>query len=590
MICGVWSTRRRVSWGVRWWLYVVMPARLSDAAARELFRGCGAEPLFDEYLGSGERHRFRCSCGAEDSILFSTVGRKSRRDGSWLLRCGSCRNRGRPKYDIVSARALFSRVGVELLDSEYVHCDKGLSYRCGCGGEGVVALSSLVEYLRRDSGYRHRCGACSRRAFSEGLRRASSRRLTEEVKGVFLAGGAEPLFDEYPGDNTVKLPYRCGCGVKSSVSWMSLRQHGDVKCAGCRERCRPRGESHPSWDAGVGAEERALRRERPYWGVFSEWCMRMNGYRCEITGRVGGALSAHHIEGWAGNPRLRYRLDNIAVVSRDLHREYHSEYGYVADGAGWRSFREGRGVVGDLDRYRAEVVWHDVSSGVVENKRGCSDLLVLFHRDIRLRSGVVLGMLRTRSGRCVERVYARSLRLRRVDYVDVRDWMEESHLSGSVGGGWCYVLEDGAGVPVVGAVFGVNRYGSDAEYEWLRLASRPGWVVVGGAERLLSAFRGDVGKGVRVKAYADLRVCDLDPRKVVYSKLGFEYKRTTAPNYWYTRDGWSLVGRNSARKGNLPLLLGEGYRGDLSEGANMELAGYSKLEDLGSHVYVLGCG
>lgn len=176
------------------------------------------------------------------------------------------------------------------------------------------------------------------------------------------------------------------------------------------------------------------------------------------------------------------------------------------------------------------------------------------------------------------RIYARKCEVRRVDYHDIREFLAENHLQGAVASPINYALyyEDEL-VEVM--TFKRPRFTKEYDFELLRLCTKKGITVVGGASKLWTAFRREHPKA-SVISYANRRFS----QGKVYRTLGFSLVKTTAPNYVYVRQD-EVLSRYQAQKHNLPQLLGESFDPELSESENMQHAGFERIYDCGNLVF-----
>ena len=176
------------------------------------------------------------------------------------------------------------------------------------------------------------------------------------------------------------------------------------------------------------------------------------------------------------------------------------------------------------------------------------------------------------------RIYARKCEVRLVDYHDIREFLAENHLQGAVASPINYALYyENELVEVM--TFKRPRFTKDYDFELLRLCTKKGITVVGGASKLWTAFRRE-HPTASVISYANRRFS----QGKVYRTLGFSLVKTTAPNYVYVRQD-EVVTRYQAQKHRLPQLLGEGYDPNLSEFENMTRAGFERMYDCGNMVF-----
>jgi len=63
---------------------------------------------------------------------------------------------------------------------------------------------------------------------------------------------------------------------------------------------------------------------------YREWIKQIfqrDNYTCQLTGKCGGKLSAHHLYSWNKYPEKRFDINNGITISKELHDEFHNLYG-----------------------------------------------------------------------------------------------------------------------------------------------------------------------------------------------------------------------------------------------------------------------
>lgn len=120
------------------------------------------------------------------------------------------------------------------------------------------------------------------------------------------------------------------------------------------------------------------------------------------------------------------------------------------------------------------------------------------------------------------------------------------------------------------------------QYELIRFCNKINYSVVGGASKLIKYFE-RLYKPTSLVSYANRRWS----KGNLYKSIGFIYKGTTSPNYFYfhPRKQYELYSRVSFQKHKLKDKL-EKFNPELTETENMYNNGYRKIYDSGNHVFI----
>jgi predicted nucleic acid-binding Zn-ribbon protein len=179
-----------------------------------------------------------------------------------------------------------------------------------------------------------------------------------------------------------------------------------------------------------------------------------------------------------------------------------------------------------------------------------------------------------------ERVFARKAELVRLTAHQKNEFLARTHIQGQDGSTIAYGLTWNGRV-VACMSFGPSRFNRKYDYELVRYSTDTNTVVVGGASRLLTAFRREHSGSII--SYADRRWS----KGKLYSTLGFTLDGVTRPSFSYYHLGRKeLHSRMAFQKKHLTGL--PGYSPDLKEYEIMQLNGYDRLWDAGQYRFVLG--
>jgi hypothetical protein len=177
-----------------------------------------------------------------------------------------------------------------------------------------------------------------------------------------------------------------------------------------------------------------------------------------------------------------------------------------------------------------------------------------------------------------ERIFARKCEIIILSFNDYSRFMEKNHIQGSCPVKVSYGLAyNGKIVAAMG--FGQSRFDKNSQWELLRFANILNVNVIGGASKLFSRFIKDHTPS-NIISYSDKRWNSGS----LYNKLGFKFSHSSAPNFFYTKDGITLEGRIKYQKHKLPSVL-ENYDPSLTALDNMHDNGFYRIFDCGNDVY-----
>ena len=127
--------------------------------------------------------------------------------------------------------------------------------------------------------------------------------------------------------------------------------------------------------------------------------------------------------------------------------------------------------------------------------------------------------------------------------------------------------------------FSKSRFDKKYDFELIRYCNKLDLTTVGGASKLLKHFQRN-HKG-SIVSYANRRYSNGN----LYRQLGFNYKSSSVPNYWYS-SGLNLLSRYECQKHKLKNVL-KNFDESLSERDNMVNNGYYRIYDCGNDKFEL---
>jgi hypothetical protein len=219
----------------------------------------------------------------------------------------------------------------------------------------------------------------------------------------------------------------------------------------------------------------------------------------------------------------------------------------------------------------------------VANSKGI-ELFHIFEDEWLYKKEIVKSILKAKLGIVENRIFARKCEIKEITSKESKVFLEENHIQGSINASIRLGLfYDGSLVTLM--TFGKKRkvMGSksvDGEFEMYRFCNKLNTSVIGGASRLLKYFVNNYAPK-KIISYADRRYSTGN----LYEKLGFNFVKTTEPNYWYfKKPDYIRYHRFNFRK---DVLVKEGYDKNLSEYEIMISRNYFRIFDCGNIKYEL---
>lgn len=255
---------------------------------------------------------------------------------------------------------------------------------------------------------------------------------------------------------------------------------------------------------------------------------------------------------------LGTRPFDIELVGRDIVLEIDPSYTHSPIGTHWCS----KGIAADYHKIKSDLA-----------KQYGYRCIHIFDWDDQDK---IIQMLKP-----TRRLYARNLEIWVITPEEGNQFLNDYHLQGSCRGQTLYLglVQDGILHQLM--TFGKSRYDHKYNIELLRLCTRPGYQVVGGASRLLHYAR-HVYNLEKIISYCDLAKFNGD----VYEAIGMRLLRTTPPQEIWSR-GKKKITANLLRQRGYDQLFGTGYGKGTSNEELMLEHNWLPVYDCGQAVYVL---
>jgi len=166
-------------------------------------------------------------------------------------------------------------------------------------------------------------------------------------------------------------------------------------------------------------------------------------------------------------------------------------------------------------------------------------LYSIWEDDWNIKNEICKSFILNKIGKTKERIYGRKCRIKEIDYLTSKRFLEENHLQGDCKSSYRIGLyNDNELVSLM--TFSKLRLplqrleknrNLNKHFELTRFCNRLNTNIVGGASKLLIFFINKYSP-LQIETYSDNLISDGN----LYRKIGFEYSHTSSPGYWYVID------------------------------------------------------
>jgi hypothetical protein len=206
-------------------------------------------------------------------------------------------------------------------------------------------------------------------------------------------------------------------------------------------------------------------------------------------------------------------------------------------------------------------------------------LIQIFEHEWDLKNDIVCSRIKSAIGKS-DKIFARKCDVVQVDPQEKDAFLKDNHIKGKDISRINFCLRYNGEI-VACMTFGKPRFNDNYEWELIRYCSKIGINVIGGASRLLKAFR-NKSSGTII-SYADRRWSDGN----LYKKLGFSFVNYTPVGYFYYNcSNKKIMSRIESQKQKIENVFPD-FDPSLTERENMFKNGYERIYDAGNSVWVL---
>ena len=180
------------------------------------------ELLSEEYVGTFEPLRFRCSCGAEFETSWHKFSSQNHRR---CAECGSELRASKKRRSLEILKQQLIDAGLEYISGDYKNGKSKITIRCRCGHEKTTTYNGI--FHNKFSGLCPECAA--------PLHHGVNRLTLDAVREMCEEKGVELLEDHYENAKA-RMLFRCACGTVFESTWDHISTKYKACCYLCGQR------------------------------------------------------------------------------------------------------------------------------------------------------------------------------------------------------------------------------------------------------------------------------------------------------------------------------------------------------------------
>ena len=127
---------------------------------------------------------------------------------------------------------------------------------------------------------------------------------------------------------TKQISFTCDyCGKESTMTPYRFNRSKQHFCSNECKNHYQIGGNHPRFNKDITYGERENKRNYPEYYEFISSVLKRDEFTCQLSGKVGGDLVVHHINGYNWSIEERTDIDNGITLTKEIHDLFHKIYG-----------------------------------------------------------------------------------------------------------------------------------------------------------------------------------------------------------------------------------------------------------------------